>query len=179
VRQSAQNVSVVAGIAGVVRGCFHAQKEGYEGAGGGWRSYCDHSGAATVTNGALNLTPYSRSSKNESAYLTLVPERIGMTCGAAVIAHSRAPHMTCCECCPSGRGSAAHSPLRHSTNVKYALSQKRHVWCADPCTTCRQSRAGWERYRGHVTLKRRGGRGIKGMRREDGAANMTRTAQRT
>jgi len=41
VRQSAQNVSVVAGIAGVVRGCFHAQKEGYEGAGGGWRSYCD------------------------------------------------------------------------------------------------------------------------------------------
>ena len=51
-------MSVVAGIAGVVRGCFHAQKEGYEGAGGGWRSYCDHSGAATVTNGALNLTPY-------------------------------------------------------------------------------------------------------------------------
>jgi len=43
-----------------VRGCFHAQKEGYEGAGGGWRSYCDHSGAATVTNGALNLTPYTQ-----------------------------------------------------------------------------------------------------------------------
>ncbi len=40
-----------------------------KGRGGGWRSYCDANGAATVTLGALNVTPYKGDRLRQHAWL--------------------------------------------------------------------------------------------------------------
>jgi len=49
-------VSVVTGVVGVVQGGIHTQDEGL---GGGWHSERDVCGAANVTLGATNVTPYT------------------------------------------------------------------------------------------------------------------------
>jgi len=63
VRRSAAGVSVVTGVVGVVQGGFHAQKEGRGGRTRGW----EEDGAANVTLGATNVTPYTTYSWRDSA----------------------------------------------------------------------------------------------------------------